>query len=132
MIAELLQLQSQIAIRGQSVGRLIRDGRHWAYMSLPFPAVAPWVSFIGEAYISVSIGRSQDGSIVSVQVPTQIFDSGTDMDVRVWVSGQNMRHEKEVEKSTDMHLREKAIEDLRIMKDLIAKYPEEAAEIRGE
>lgn len=126
MIAELFEIQKVLEERSRHVGRLLQTTRHYLMEQTAFPGVAAfWTPDSNMQYTGIVIGRNTSGGYVIVYMPTPVFESASDSDIRVWVAGQNAVYKKSTDTADDAKSAFKRAEEVRIMQDLMAKYPEE-------
>ncbi len=125
MIPEYLKLQEDINERAVHVGRIIQNAKHFAVQGMPFPAVSPFIGFIGEEYVGIVVGKTHDGAPIRVMFPIGLFETANDADIRIWVFSQNHQYTISRQNTDDADAAAKRIKELATLAELVAKYPEE-------
>ena len=128
MITEYLEMQSVLADRALGVGRLLREFHHHACFGHAVPVASPFIADISPEAVSIAVGMDATKNLYTVQIPVPIFESSNPNALRAWVERENVqyfRSKEDIQAEIDSIQREK---ELAIMRELMAKYPNESTE----
>ena len=93
--------------------------------SVPFPAAVPGLNDIMEDTVAIVVGMAADREWVCIHIPIPLFETGSPADVRVWAGSQNAANAKRIRSLEDKDASVKRADEIAILKELAAKYPEE-------
>lgn len=128
MIGEYLAYQEQISQRANYVGRSIQAYRHYAIQTVAFPAAVPRLHDITNTAVVIIVGMDNQQEWVCIHVPIPLFENGSDSDLRVWVTHQNTANDNRVRDMEDVSTEKRRAQDIDILKELMAKYPDVVSE----
>ena len=96
--------------------------------SVPFPAAVPGLNDISENDVAIVVGMGSDREWACIHIPIPLFETGTPADIRVWAYSQNAANEKRLKTLDDTDATAKRRDEIAVLKELAAKYPEVLSE----
>ena len=125
MIAEYLQTQTDISQRAQQIGRIIQSTDYFALQQMLYPCVSPYAHEVSLEYVGIIIGLTDEHDRIMVRVPTPLFETAQQSDIRVWIQRLNAHENAKTNGADDTAAAAKRANEVQMMKELMTKYPEE-------
>ena len=126
LVSHYLQLLDIVKSRTFYIGRLLRSYRHYGCFGYPIGVATPYAAEISLDYVKIGVGLASNGDVGIVSVPVLLFESGTEGNIKTWITQQNTEHAKSAEDLEDEANDTRRKQELSILHELMNRYPEEA------
>lgn len=124
MIKGFLATQEIIRNRTIAIGRELVICKHFATVGKMTRVAAPYITSLNSNSVTIVVGMDEFGENVAITIPAVMYNDGCSLSVKQFVEAANVEISNEQIESA---VSDKRGQELAIMKELMSKYPNEAA-----